>query len=396
MLPDDFEQNAPGRVIRSVLGHWTFDPAPLPPRFEPSWNTVQRLGEAERALGELAAANRLLQRDQWHLFIRPFMAREAVESSRIEGTVTRLDQLLLFEVEPAELHAPGDAPEVMNYVRAMEFGLEQVRGGYPIELPLIRELHRILLTGVRGGEKRPGEVRDRPVLIGRTGQTYDTARFVPPCHTTLQPLLDDFTQYLRHGRELPVLVQLALAHYQFETIHPFNDGNGRVGRLLITLMLCERGILPEPMLYLSGFFERNRQEYYDGLLNVSRRAAWNDWLTYFAFAVTTQANDAGERARRMIALRDRWHHRAAEAVRAPAALRLVDGLFATPFLTIRRAVELTGVAKKSAQNTIDKLLAAGMLREITGKQRDRVYCADEILRLLDAPLSELPPENAHG
>ncbi len=389
MLPEDFEAGAPGRVVRSVQGHWTFEPDLLPPAFSPDWATVQRLTEAERALGELGGVGRLLPNPQ--LLIRPFLSREAVESSRIEGTITRLDQLLLFEADPSELSIPGDAQEVLNYVRAMEFGVAQVRAGYPFSLMLIRELHRVLLEGVRGGEKRPGEVRDRSVLIGRTGQTYETARFVPPCHTALQPLLVNLVEFLRGGGGLPVLVQIALAHYQFETIHPFNDGNGRVGRLLVTLMLCERGVLPEPLLYLSGFFEQNRAEYYDGLLNVSRRGAWNEWLAYFAFGVTTQAHDAAARARRLIDLRQDYHHRTAAVVRGRAALRLVDELFASPFLTLRRATETTGVAKKSAQNTIDKMLAAGLIREITGKRRNRVYCADEILRLLDRPLTDTTP-----
>jgi Fic family protein len=388
VTPEDFQPTAPGRVVRAVQGHWMFLPDPLPPTFTPNWTTVQRMTEAERALGELAGVGQQLPNP--HLLIRPFISREAVLSSRIEGTQTRLDQLLLFEAEPEELRHPGDAQEVLNYVRATDFGLAQIRAGYPLNLGLIREVHRVLLDGVRGGEKRPGEVRDRGVLIGRAGQTYETARFVPPCHTALAPLLDDLVRFLREGRGLPVLAQLALAHYQFETIHPFNDGHGRVGRLLLTLMLCERGVLPEPLLSLSAFFEANRGEYYDGLLDVSRRGAWNDWLTYFAYGVAVQARDAATRARRLIALRQSYLHRAAEAVRAKAALRLVDELFASPFLTLRRATEVTGVAPKSAQNTIEKLVAAGLLREITGKLRNRVYCADEILKLLDQPLAEEP------
>ena len=392
MKPEEFSADAPGRVIRSVLGHWTFEPNPLPPTVEPSWEVVQRLGEAERALGELAGVGRSLQPQFWQLLVRPFLSREAVDSSRIEGTVTSLDQLLLFEVEPDGLRAPADAAEVLNYVRALRFGLEQVRGGHPLDLTLIRELHRLLLADVRGGEKRPGQIRDRAVFLGRTAQTFDAARFVPPCHTTLPPLLDDFVRFLREDRSLPLLVQVAFAHYQFETIHPFNDGNGRVGRLLISLMLCERGVLPHPLLYLSGFFDRYRQEYYDGLLHVSRRGAWNEWLTYFAFGVTTQARDAAERARRVIALREQWHRRATAAVRAPAVRRLVDELFASPFLTLRRVADVAGVSNRAAQNTIEKLVAAGLLREITGKRRNRVYCADEVLHLLDAPLADRPPD----
>jgi Fic family protein len=386
MVPEQFEPNAPGRVVRSVQGHWTFQPDSLPPKIQPDWNTIQRMTEADRALGELSGMVRLIPNPD--LLVRPFISREAVESSRIEGTSTRLDQLLLHEVQPNDLRRTRDADEVLNHVRAAEFGLKQVQAGYPITLQFIRELHRILLTGVRGDDMRPGEIRDRPVLIGRTGQTFETARFVPPCHTTLRPLLDNFVDFLRAPGSLPVLAQAAVMHYQFEAIHPFSDGNGRVGRLLIPLVLCEQGVLPLPLLYLSGFFDRNRQEYYDSLLDVSRRAAWNEWLTYFAYGVAIQARDAAGRIFRLNDLRLAYHHRSAETVRSKVALRLVDELFASPFLTLKRAREVTGATAKNAQNIIDKFVAAGLLREITGKQRNRVYCADEILNLLDRPLSE--------
>lgn len=389
MVPEQFEPNAPGRVVRSVQGHWTFQPDPLPPQIQPDWATVQRMSEAERALGELAGIGRLIPNPD--LLVRPFISREAVESSRIEGTSTRLDQLLLHQAQPNDLRRTRDAEEVLNHVRAAEFGLEQVRGGYPITLHLIRELHRILLTGARGDDMRPGEFRDRGVLIGRTGQTYETARFVPPCHTALGPLLANFADFLRAPGGLPVLAQAAVMHYQFEAIHPFSDGNGRVGRLLISLLLCERGVLPLPLLYLSGFFDRNRQEYYDGLLDVSRRAAWNDWLTYFAYGVAVQARDAAARIARLNDLRLAYHHRATAVVRSKVALRLVDELFASPFLTLRRATEVTGATAKNAQNVLDKFVAAGLLREVTGKQRNRIYRADDVLRLIDQPLDPPAP-----
>jgi Fic family protein len=387
LRPKDFTAAAPGQVVKLVLGHWTFLPNPLPPpdlTFDA--DLVRQLAEAHQALGELAGAGRMLPNP--HLLIRPFISREAVLSSRIEGTVTKLDQLLLFEVEPDEVRKPADAQEVLNYVKALDHGLAQVRAGYPFTLQLIRDLHRILLTDVRGADKRPGLTRDRAVFIGQAGQRLEHARFVPPCHTALDPLLADLVRFLRDERRLPVVAQLALMHYQFETIHPFNDGNGRVGRLLITLMLCERGVLPEPLLYLSAFFEANRRDYYDALLDVSRRGAWADWLRFFAAGVVEQARDAAVRARRLLDLWQSLHHRAAAAIRAPAALRLVDELFASPYLTLRRATDVAKVTPRAAQNTIDKLVAAGLLRETTGKQRNRVYCADEILNLLDRPLSE--------
>src|SRR5262249_33179750 len=295
--------------------------------------------------------------------------------SRIEGTVTRLDQLFLFEAQPGEMQHPADAGEVRNYVRALEHGLEQIRQGYPFSLKLLRELHSILLEGVRGRDQRPGRIRDRAALIGREGQTFATARFVPPCHTKIEPMLRDFERFLREKHELPLLVLLAQAHYQFEAIHPFNDGNGRVGRLLIPLLLCQRGSLPDPLLYLSAFFEQHRQDYYDCLLEVSRRGAWNEWIAFFARGVAEQARDAATRAVCLLDLWQTYHHRVVRFVRSSVVLRLVDELFASPFITINRASKVMGVAFKSARNSVDRLVEAGILREITGQQRYRVYSA---------------------
>ncbi len=389
MIPEEFAPNAPGQVVRSVLGHWTFLPDPLPPLLTYDPALVGRVSEAHEALGHLAGVGQMLPNP--HLLIRPFLSREAVLSSRIEGTVTRLDQLFLFEAQPEEVQYQADAEEVRNYVLAVQDGLAAIRRGMPFTLQLLREVHKILLQGVRGAEKRPGEIRSRPVFLGQSGQTIEAARFVPPCHTALGPLLADFVRFLREGRSLPLVVQLALMHYQFETLHPFNDGNGRVGRLLITLMLCERECLPQPLLYLSAFFERHRQEYYDLLLAVSRRGAWGEWVAFFARGVAEQARDAALRARRLLDLWQALRHRAAAAVHSPAILRLVDEMFASPFLTANHVKELMAMSFKSAQKNIDKLVAAGLLREVTGQKRNRVYCADEILRLLDEPLVAEPP-----
>lgn len=388
MRPEEFTPQAPGQVVRSVLGHWTFRPEPLPPRIEPDLRLMSLLSTADRALGELAGVGRRLRNP--HLLIRPFIRREAVLSSRIEGTVTRLDQLFLFEAQPEEPSHPSDAGEVRNYVRALEHGLDLIRGGEPFSLRMLREIHHRLLDGVRGAEKRPGELRDRAVMIGRSAE-FDEARFIPPCHTTIGPMLDHFVAFLRDERSLPVAIQLALAHYQFETIHPFNDGNGRVGRLLVTLMLCERDVLPQPLLYLSAFFEQHREEYYDHLLDVSRRAAWNEWFGFFARAIAEQARDAVIRVQRLQDLQDDLRRRTSRLIRTAAPRVLVDELFASPFVTMNRAADVMGVAFKSAARTVATLEEAGILREITGQQRNRVYCADEILRLLDEPLTDEPP-----
>ena len=383
MRQEDFQPNAPGQIIQSTLGYWTFLPTPLPPSLNYNTRLVSLLSEADRALGELAGAGRMLPNP--HLLIRPFLRREAVLSSRIEGTITQLDELFLFEAEPDHLSHPSDAAEVRNYVIALEHGLSAVRADNPFNLQLLREVHRVLLSGVRGAEKRPGEIRDRGVRIG--GATLEDARFVPPCHTALRPLLDDFVQFLREERSLPIVVQLALMHYQFETIHPFNDGNGRVGRLLITLMLCERRVLPQPLLYLSAFFEKNRQEYYDRLLDVSRRSAWEEWIEFFARGVAEQSQDAIIRTSRLLDLSQQYRKEVAGEVKTAAALLLVDELFSSPYITINRACEAINVPFKTASTIVSKLEKMGILREITGQQRYRVYRADRIFELLEQPIA---------
>ena len=387
MRPEDFTPDAPGRLVQSGRGYWTFEPTALPPTLIYDAGLVLRLSEAERALGELAGVGRRLPNP--HLLIRPFVRREAVLSSQIEGTVTRLDQLFLFESDPDDVAHPADVGEVANYVHALEYGLQRLGEGLPLCWRLLREVHERLMQGVRGENKRPGQFRNCDVLIGRTGQSWDDARFVPPMHTVLDPLLRDFERFLNDPGELPTVVQLALIHYQFETLHPFMDGNGRLGRLLITLMLCERGILPQPLLYLSAFLERRSQEYKDNMLAVSRQGAWSAWVQFFAEGVAEQARDAVDRATRLLDLWRAYGLRVREASQSPAAPRLVDELFAAPFITIPRAAEILDVTYPTAQTNIKKLEDLGILREITGQRRNRIYQAREILALLDA----LPPDS---
>jgi Fic family protein len=244
------------------------------------------------------------------------------------------------------------------------------------------------MEGVRGGDRKPGEFRSCDVMIGRKGQTLEDARFVPPVHAALQPLLRDFERFLHKPGDLPLVVQLALMHYQFETIHPFTDGNGRIGRLLITLMLCERGVLPQPLLYLSAYFERHAEEYRDCLLEVSRQAAWAQWLRFFARGVAEQARDAARRANSLLDLAKRYQLQVTEVARSSTALLLLDQLFASPFITVGGAARVLDVAFPVAQYNVNKLVRAGVLREMTGRAKNRVYVADEILRLVDQPIAD--------
>jgi len=386
---EEYETSAPGQLMNSIQGHLTFLPAPLPPTLSYDLNMVRLLSEADHALGELAGVGQMLPNP--HLLIRPFLRREAVSSSRIEGTITRLDQVFLFEAKPDELHHPGDVEEVINHVHALELGLERIRQGRPLTLRLLREVHARLLQGVRGENKRPGEFRKCGVMIGRHGQTFAEARFVPPCHTAIDDLMNDFERFTNTERSLPIVVLLALAHYQFEAIHPFMDGNGRLGRLLITLLLCERQKLPQPLLYLSAYFERHDEEYKDRMLEVSRRAAWGEWISFFARGVAEQSADAATRARRLLALQQQYRQRAAAVSSSVTVIRLVEELFASPFITIPGAASSLSVTFPTAQNSIEKLVEVGILREITGQARNRVYCADGVLRLLEE--GPVPPES---
>ena len=316
-----------------------------------------------------------------HLLIRPFLRREAVLSSRIEGTVTRLDQLLLFETAQGQVGRDDDAEEVLNYVLALNLGLEAIRSGQPFTRGLLREVHKSLMQGVRGKDKRPGEFRDQSGAIG------SASRFVPADPHQVAPLLDDFLKFLQDERSLPIVVQLAVMHYHFEAIHPFNDGNGRVGRLLITLMLCERKALSEPLLYLSAFFEEHREEYYDHLLAVSRHGHWEAWIEFFARGVAEQATDAALRTQRLLELAREYRHLTIQAGHSSKAQLLIDELFSSPYLTVNRAMQVTDTLAKAAGSMVEKLVTLGVLREITNQKRSRIFCADRINELLDQPLT---------
>ena len=389
MQPSEFTKDAPGRLIQAPSGYWSFVPDPLPPRLTWTDELVAALSEADRAVGRLAGeGSRLAEPRLLHLLSRPFVRNEAVLSSRIEGTRTVLEQLLLFEQsDPAATDEadPDDAREVSNYVRALEGGLRALEAGAPISLHLIRQLHAALMEDVRGGDKNPGAWRTRPVFIDSRPVPPEQARFVPPPPELVPECLEALVSYLRAPARLPPLVRAAVAHYQFETIHPFNDGNGRVGRLLITLMLAADGLLTQPPVYLSAYFEARRREYYDGLLSVSRSAGWADWIAFFLRGIAAQAHDACERVGRLLGLREEWRAACSPLPRPAKAVELVDRLFAYPAVGVGRAAELLGVTFPTAQNVIDRLVGLGLLREVTGRQRNRVYLAERIVRMLDEP-----------
>jgi Fic family protein len=370
----------PGKHVRVPSGYTAFVPHPLPPRFHWTPELVRALSDADRLVGRLAGEGGRLPNP--HLLLRPFVRREAVLSSRIEGTQATLGELLAAEAGAAVERSPADLREVGNYVAALEYGVRRLKK-LPLSLRLMRELHAKLMTGVRGNHATPGEFRRSQNWIGPAGCTLVNATYVPPPPDEMAACLEQWEMFL-HDRSLPPLVQVALAHYQFEAIHPFLDGNGRVGRLLITLFLVERGILPTPLLYLSAFFEATRRDYYDHLLGVSMRGEWPIWLEYFLNGVARQAEDALSRAERINNLLMKWRD-AVSGAASKAPLALVDMLAANPYLTIKKAAKQLDVAFTTAQRAIERLESASIVKEISKAKRDRVYCAMAILNILEEP-----------
>ena len=319
------------------------------------------------------------------LLIRPFVRREAALSSRIEGTQANVADLYAYEAGQLPLGLQSSAPEadvreVYNYVQAMEYGLERIHT-LPASLRLIRELHERLLHGVRGDTATPGQFRRSQNWIGAPGSTLNEADYVPPPAEELVAALDAFEKYLHVTNSYPPLIRLALIHYQFEAIHPFLDGNGRIGRLLISLLLVDWNLLPLPLLYLSAFFERNRKDYYRLLLAVSERGAWREWLTFFLQGVSQQAQDAINRAKRLQDLQIEWRQKVAQ-VRASAALvRLTDSLFNTPIVTIPAVQKILGITYHSAQLDVEKLIKLGILQQTNESQRGKTFAAVAILNI---------------
>lgn len=382
MNPADFTEKSNGRAIKTPLDYWAFIPNPLPPQLTLTWDLVKHLSEADRALSELAGTARMLPNP--HLLIGPFIRREAVLSSRIEGTQASLSDLLFFEASGSVDPKAPDVQEVANYVKAMEYGLARLKK-FPLSLRFIRELHERLMHGVRGEHLTPGEFRRSQNWIGLPGCTLTDATYVPPPVKEMEETLSQFEAHLHAPSELPLLIRLAGIHYQFEAIHPFLDGNGRIGRLLITLLLCKEGALSEPLLYLSAFFERNRSEYYRLLLAVSQAGQWSDWISFFLRGVAEQARDAVARSGRLLNLWKHYRNEFQSARSSALQLRLVDQLFAYPAVTATQAAKLLQVTHRSAQLNIDKLIDRGILKEATGKQRNRVFVAFEIVKIIEAP-----------
>lgn len=381
MRPSDFSEDKAGRVIKAPQGYWAFDPTPLPPSLTLTWELAGEISAADRALSELAGVARTLPNP--HLLISPFIRREAVLSSRIEGTQASLSDLFLYEASQATERRTADVQEVANYVHALEYGLSRLVD-LPISSRLFREMHERLMEGVRGEHLTPGEFRRTQNWIGPPGCTLMDATFVPPPVPEMNAALNELERFLHAPSPLPPLVRLALTHYQFEAIHPFLDGNGRIGRLLLTLLFCTEGLLPQPLLYLSAYFERRRDEYYQGLLGVSQHGRWTQWITFFLRGVAVQARDAIRRSTLLLDLQKGYRDMLL-AVRSTALTqRLMESLFSYPALTVAQATHRSGTTTRTAQFTIEKLIDHDILREATGRSRNRVFIAPRIVEIVEA------------
>lgn len=382
MRPEDFQAPEAGKTVRSPQGYWAFLPAPLPPAIAYTPALVRLLSAADAALSELSGIGRILPNP--HLLIASYVRREAVLSSRIEGTRVSLSDLLAEEVGQPPHAPPDDVREVRNYVDALDFGIERLHT-LPLSLRLVRELHEWLMRGVRGDTATPGEFRRSQNWIGPHGSTPANAPYVPPPPHEMLEALAAWETFLHRRDELPDLVQCALMHEHFEAIHPFLDGNGRLGRLLVTLFLIERGRLSQPLLYLSEFIERHRDDYYRGLMRVRTHGDWNGWLHYFLAGVEWSARRALRQAQQLLALRERLR---ATLTHEPRAGALVDALFENPFIDPARAQALLAVSAPTARKSLLVLEAAGILRECSGRRRGRIYLADAILAAIDDPGEE--------
>lgn len=382
MDPQEFGTRA-GDVSSSKNGaYYTFTPKQLPAEIKVDNEIFRLLEEVTLRIGNLNGIGNRLPNP--YLLINPFIKKEAVESSRIEGTESSLSDVLLFEAKEKEdmlKGTRGDLREVVNFVKATEDGIKRVKKGDELNLQLLLDLHRMLMEGVRGGGKGPESTRKVQNWIGRPGSTIVEARYVPPEPEKIHSLLDNLFDFLENNKDLPDLVKIGLAHYQFEAIHPFRDGNGRMGRLLIMLFILRRGILDLPLLYISEYFERYRGTYYDLLLLVSQKGDYEAWLKFFLKAMSIQANDASIKASALLAFVED-NSKAVEDASGTSGAKIFRNMLSNPYTTISKAALATGVAYPTAERAVSKLVQLGILRPNNDQKRNKVFICDQIIRII--------------
>jgi Fic family protein len=363
-----------GQYVEQLEGYKAFIPNPLPPVPEiimdqEMWNL---LSQADRALGRLDGATDALPNPD--LFVYMYVRKEAVLSSQIEGTQASLIDVLEFESQALEPDNPQDVAEVVNYISAIKYGLERLKE-LPISSRLIREIHQELMKGVRGAECHPGEFRHSQNWIGAGGCSLANATYVPPPPHEMLQSLDNLEKFLHDPQPIPTLIKIGLAHSQFETIHPFLDGNGRTGRLLITFLLCEQNILQRPLLYISYYFKKYRSEYYDRLQAVRDSGNWEGWLKFFLRGVYEVAQEAAATARKIVNLKEEHRQLVLNAMgrRSGNAIALLESLYFRPIFTVEHAEAITNLKYPNANTLIKDLSDIGLLQEITGQKRNRAF-----------------------
>jgi Fic family protein len=377
-----------GQYLPQPGGYRAFIPAPLPPDppVQFSGELQKLLSQADRALGRLDGSIQTLPNPD--LFVLMYVRKEAVLSSQIEGTQSSLQDLLAAEAQVLA-DRPRDVGEVLNYVRAMNYGLARLVK-LPVSIRLIREIHAQLLEGMRGSHLTPGELRRSQNWIGPSGCTLAEATFVPPPPAEVPNALGAWENFLHQDDALPLLVKIGLTHAQFETIHPFLDGNGRVGRLLITFLLCEQEVLFKPVLYLSYYFKRHRAAYYEQLQAVRDHGDWEGWLAFFLRGVAEVSAQATETARRILALREA--HRALITEHFGRAAgnghRLLEYLYEHPIVSVNDVQELTGTSYQAANTLVSNMETHGVLTEFTGQSRNRRFRYEDYIRLFADPVVE--------
>jgi Fic family protein len=370
-----------GRYVKQASGYAAFIPAPLPPN-----PPIQRddeldalLSQADRCLGRLDGVTSILPNPDF--FVAMYVRYEAVLSSQIEGTQSTLEDVLQFEVDPKGDDRVKDVQEVVNYIAAMNHGLERLPD-FPLSLRLIREIHAKLLDGTRGANRTPGEFRQSQNWIGPTGCTLQTATFVPPPVAEMQDALANLERFLHDPAPMPLLILCGLAHAQFETIHPFLDGNGRVGRLLIAFLLCHRQALQQPLLYLSHYFKLHRAEYYDRLMAVRTEGNWEGWLKFFLRGVADVSQDATATARQILKLREESRVLIArELENSVSGQLLLDYLFEHPLVSVKLVEQHLDCSYVKANTLVMQFERIGLLQETTGGKRNRRYRFNPYLKL---------------
>ena len=378
----DFKNSSAGKCLKTLRGYWAFVPNALPPCINYDKDLILLLSDADRLLGELSGTGRLLPNP--YLLIAAYIRREAVSSSRIEGTQASLSDLFFFEAAEFEEPKVPDVREVRNYVRAMECGIDRLEK-LPISTRLICEIHKVLMDGIRGEHTTPGEIRRSQNWIGPAGCSLNESTYVPPPVEEMKQALSNWEKYLHSNPEEPPLIQCAFMHYQFEAIHPFLDGNGRIGRLLITFFLHERGNLTQPLLYLSEFFDRFREEYYSRLLAVSQRGDWRGWIEFFLRGVANQAQEAVSAAKKILDLHTEYQKKLVETKKIPeSAHRLIDELFLSPVFSISGLSKKWNMPFNSLKTGVLRLIKIGILHEVPGRKRNKLFFAPRLIELLTA------------